>query len=134
MMQLHLTSLPSASGPRRGHAAGVGGPGAWAGGEGAQGSKPATPASRSLRPCDACGAPVVAQEARDLGISQLCPRADLLTPAAVSRARQAGFSVRAWGLKTDEVRAAMWAVRPPLRFSPTALLRGGASVPSCGST
>ncbi|KAG2452846.1 hypothetical protein HYH02_002191 [Chlamydomonas schloesseri] len=39
------------------------------------------------------------QEALAAGLQQVCPRANVLTPSAVKRARAAGLSVRAWGVK-----------------------------------
>lgn len=38
------------------------------------------------------------------GITQICPRANILTPAAVQAAVDAGMSVRAWGVKDMQVR------------------------------
>ena len=39
------------------------------------------------------------------GLAQICPRADLLTPEHVARARERGLQVRAWGVATrDHVR------------------------------
>ena len=43
---------------------------------------------------------VIAQ-ARAMGLTQLCPRANTVTPELVDRLRRAGFIVRAWGV-TDE--------------------------------
>ncbi len=41
-------------------------------------------------------------EARRLGITQLCPRADSVTLELVARLRDAGFNVRAWGVSNEE--------------------------------
>ena len=38
----------------------------------------------------------------DAGLAQICPRADLLTPELVARARERGLQVRAWGVGTRE--------------------------------
>lgn len=43
------------------------------------------------------------QIARNASIDQLCPRANVLTADSVQRAVAAGFSVRAWGIKTPEL-------------------------------
>ena len=45
---------------------------------------------------------VVAQ-AVELGLTQLCPRADLVTPELVERLHQKGFVVRAWGVANEEL-------------------------------
>ena len=45
----------------------------------------------------------VLTEASAAGIQQLCPRANIVTESAVAKALQAGFSVRGWGIKDDEV-------------------------------
>ena len=42
-------------------------------------------------------------EARGLGLTQLCPRADLVTADLVRRLHAAGFVVRAWGVGTEEL-------------------------------
>ena len=42
-------------------------------------------------------------EARALGLTQLCPRADLVTPELVQRLHAEGFVVRAWGVGTEEL-------------------------------
>jgi len=44
--------------------------------------------------------PVIAQ-ARDLGLRQICPRANTVTPELVSRLHAEGFVVRAWGVATE---------------------------------
>ena len=45
----------------------------------------------------------VVQEAKAAGIQQLCPRANIASETAVTKALQAGFSVRGWGIKDTEV-------------------------------
>jgi glycerophosphoryl diester phosphodiesterase len=40
--------------------------------------------------------------ARKFGVDQICPKAADLTPEIVSTLHNAGFSVRAWGVKQDE--------------------------------
>ena len=40
-------------------------------------------------------------EARALGLTQLCPKADTVTPALVRRLHDEGFVVRAWGVATE---------------------------------
>jgi glycerophosphoryl diester phosphodiesterase len=40
-------------------------------------------------------------EARALGLTQLCPKADTLTPELVRRLHAEGFIVRAWGVATE---------------------------------
>lgn len=42
-------------------------------------------------------------ECRENGLTQICPRADLLTPESVEKAHLLGFRVRAWGV-SDENR------------------------------
>ena len=42
-------------------------------------------------------------EARALGLTQLCPRADLVTADLVRRLHAAGFVVRAWGVGSEEL-------------------------------
>lgn len=44
------------------------------------------------------------QGAAAAGITQLCPRAGLLTQDQVAAARATGFTLRAWGISNDEVR------------------------------
>lgn len=39
---------------------------------------------------------------RNIGVAQICPRADLLKPEDVRLAREQGFQVRAWKVKTEE--------------------------------
>jgi glycerophosphoryl diester phosphodiesterase len=46
-------------------------------------------------------------EATRLGIAQLCPKADSVTPELVSRLRAAGFNVRAWGVANEELMRRM---------------------------
>jgi len=41
-------------------------------------------------------------QAHALGLTQICPRANTVTPALVRRLHAEGFVVRAWGV-TDEV-------------------------------
>ena len=50
-------------------------------------------------------------QARAARIDQLCPRANIVTEAAVGAALRAGFSVRGWGVKSIEVSAGLvlWA-------------------------
>lgn len=50
--------------------------------------------------------PAAAEAARGARVEVLCPRANALTPEAVREMRAAGYLVRAWGVKTPEVRAA----------------------------
>ena len=45
----------------------------------------------------------VVAEAHALGLRQVCPRADGLTPELVSRLHGEGFVVRAWGVSSDEL-------------------------------
>lgn len=59
---------------------------------------PELPAGWLLRTIDD---DVVAQ-ARRLGIEQLCPKADSVTPQLVTRLRGAGFNVRAWGVSNED--------------------------------
>ena len=42
-------------------------------------------------------------EASELGLTQLCPRADLVTTDLVHRLHAAGFVARAWGIGTEEL-------------------------------
>ena len=42
-------------------------------------------------------------EARELGLTQLCPRADLVTADLVDKLHAAGFIVRAWGVGSEEL-------------------------------
>jgi glycerophosphoryl diester phosphodiesterase len=37
-----------------------------------------------------------------LGLAEICPRADTLTPEAVEAAWAAGVRVRAWGVRTED--------------------------------
>jgi glycerophosphoryl diester phosphodiesterase len=46
--------------------------------------------------------PVIAQ-AREMGVSQLCPEAQAVTPELVSRLHEEGFVARAWGVTTEEL-------------------------------
>ena len=41
--------------------------------------------------------------ARSMGLTQLCPRADLVTPELVQRLHAEGFVVRAWGVKNEQL-------------------------------
>jgi glycerophosphoryl diester phosphodiesterase len=41
--------------------------------------------------------------ARDLGLRQLCPHANTVTPALVRRLHAAGLVVRAWGVTTADL-------------------------------
>lgn len=45
---------------------------------------------------------IIAQ-AHAIGLSQLCPRADTVTPELVHRLHAEGFVARAWGVSTDEL-------------------------------
>jgi glycerophosphoryl diester phosphodiesterase len=45
---------------------------------------------------------IIAQ-ARAIGLTQLCPRANTLTPELVRRLHAEGFVVRAWGVTTEAV-------------------------------
>ena len=42
------------------------------------------------------------RELKLLGVEQICPKADIVTPALVDALHEAGFSVRAWGVKDAE--------------------------------
>lgn len=42
---------------------------------------------------------------RSIGGEQLCPKAEMLTPAMVNEMHEMGFSVRAWGVKDEEIMA-----------------------------
>jgi glycerophosphoryl diester phosphodiesterase len=42
-------------------------------------------------------------DARAIGLTQLCPRANTITAALVRRLHAEGFSVRAWGVATEEL-------------------------------
>ena len=44
--------------------------------------------------------PAEIDKVADAGLAQICPRADLLTPELVARARERGLQVRAWGVST----------------------------------
>lgn len=46
-------------------------------------------------------------EAKRLGITQLCPKADTVTPQLVARLRDAGFNVRAWGVSNEDLMRRM---------------------------
>lgn len=41
--------------------------------------------------------------AKDSGIAQVCPRTNALTAEGVAEIRGAGFSLRAWGVRSIEV-------------------------------
>ena len=43
------------------------------------------------------------EQARDLGLTQICPRADLVTPDLVDMLHDEGFAVRAWGVSSEEL-------------------------------
>ena len=45
----------------------------------------------------------IVAEARALGLTQLCPKADTVTPELVSRLHAEGFVVRAWGVATESL-------------------------------
>jgi glycerophosphoryl diester phosphodiesterase len=49
----------------------------------------------------------VINEAKRLGITQLCPKADTVTPQLVARLHVAGFNVRAWGVANEELMRRM---------------------------
>ena len=66
---------------------------------------PALPASWLLRQIDNA----VISEARALGVAQLCPRADTVTPQLVEQLRAAGFNVRAWGVANEDLMQRMVA-------------------------
>jgi glycerophosphoryl diester phosphodiesterase len=44
---------------------------------------------------------VTIAQARELGLTQLCPRANTVTPALVRRLHAEGFAVRAWGVADE---------------------------------
>ena len=46
-------------------------------------------------------------QARELGLRQVCPRANIVTPELVRRLHAEGFAVRAWGVGTEVL---MWQV------------------------
>lgn len=48
-------------------------------------------------------------EARTLGLTQLCPKADIVTPDLVEKLRSAGFVVRAWGVANEALMRNMVA-------------------------
>ncbi len=48
-------------------------------------------------------------EARRLGIAQLCPKADIITPELVDKLRAQNFGVRAWGVSNEELMQKMVA-------------------------
>ena len=60
---------------------------------------PELPAGWLLRKID----DEVISEAKRLGIAQLCPKADNVTPELVARLRGAGFNLRAWGVSNEEL-------------------------------
>jgi len=43
------------------------------------------------------------EQGRDLGLTQFCPRADLVTPELVGTLHDNGFAVRAWGVSSEEL-------------------------------
>ncbi len=64
---------------------------------------PELPAGWLLRQID----DTVIGEARTLGITQLCPHADTVTPQRVERLRAQDFNVRAWGVATEALMRKM---------------------------
>ena len=42
-------------------------------------------------------------QAHALGVTQLCPRANAVTPELVDRLHAEGFVARAWGVSTEEL-------------------------------
>jgi glycerophosphoryl diester phosphodiesterase len=64
---------------------------------------PELPAGWLLRHIDSD----VIGDAKRLGIAQLCPKADSVTPELVARLRAAGFNVRAWGVANEELMRRM---------------------------
>lgn len=51
------------------------------------------------------------EAAKECGIGQICPKADILTPEWNQRLRDAGFSVRAWGIENEELMKRMMALK-----------------------
>ena len=47
--------------------------------------------------------PSYVQQALDLGLTQLCPRADVLTPELVDELHSKGLLVRAWGIANEDL-------------------------------
>ena len=45
----------------------------------------------------------IVADARTMGLTQLCPRANTVTPELVRRLQGEGFVVRAWGVSTEEL-------------------------------
>lgn len=45
----------------------------------------------------------IIKQAQAIGLTQLCPRADTITPGLVDRLHAQGFVVRAWGVSTEEL-------------------------------
>ncbi len=45
----------------------------------------------------------IVADARAMGLTQLCPRANTITPDLVDRLHREGFVVRAWGVATEEL-------------------------------
>jgi glycerophosphoryl diester phosphodiesterase len=45
----------------------------------------------------------IIEQARVMGLTQLCPRADIMTPELVGRLHAEVFVVRAWGVSTEEL-------------------------------
>jgi len=64
---------------------------------------PELPAGWLLRQID----DAVIDRARALGLVQLCPKADIVTPQLVARLRSAGFNVRAWGVANEDLMRRM---------------------------
>ena len=59
--------------------------------------------------------PDIIATAKQAGFEMVCPRANALTPAGVLSLKQEGFAVRAWGVKTIEVRRQLtWLNEPCL--------------------
>lgn len=49
--------------------------------------------------------------AKECGIGQICPKADILTPEWNQKLRDAGFSVRAWGIENEDLMKRMVALK-----------------------
>lgn len=45
----------------------------------------------------------IIEESKEMGITQICPRAEITTPDLVNRIREAGFVVRCHGLRNEEL-------------------------------
>ena len=46
---------------------------------------------------------MIVAQAHAMGVTQICPRANTVTPVLVERLHAAGFVVRAWGVSTEEL-------------------------------